>query len=203
MARKKKPAVTTAVKFKAVKTTADVKAQSVGYAGQVTAKLMKNGYTIKTIDTHNSATLFMLQGISRFLVGAFNTQYSADLVSKMSKFIPEYLGIGYSPNQLPTIPGSRKLQNEYKMARIKLEKSDPYPDKTGTKFIIPMSAVIQYSMVGSKKINELGLFATEDPNDDSLLARVILNNTEQNSTGIELAVGMNLLIEWNLIIQNT
>lgn len=205
MARKKKETLNTAVKFKPVKTTADVRGQLVGYQGRVTAKLQQNGYTVKTINTHNSATLFMLQGISKFLVGAFNTQSSANLKVKMSQFIPEYLGVGYDPLNRALMPGSRKLNNEHKIARIKLEKGDPYPDKTGTKFIIPLSAVIHYSMIGSKKINELGLFATEDPETDTLLARVLLNNSEEdNASGeIELAVGMNLLVEWELVIQNT
>lgn len=193
MARKKKAAVAK-LNLKKVKTTAKVDAQSIGYLGKVTLKLQKDGYTVRTINTHNSATLTMLSGMAQLLIGAFN-QSDASRNKNMAQYIPQYLGLGYEPQPRATNPASDFcLHNEFSMNRIKLNVGNPMPDSTGRKIIIPYSAVINYAMIGSKKINELGLYADESSNKKSLLARVLVTD-DSNAGAIQLAVGMNLLVE--------
>lgn len=198
MARSKK--IITKAQFKTVKATA-VSNQPVGYTGQVSVKLQKGGYTVKTLNTHNSATMQMLHGISQFLAGAFNP-LDHKLMLDMTNYIPQYLSVGYQA--VPTATNTMqpyKLFNEYNINRVKLEKGNPYPEASGKGYIVPFSASIDYVAIGSRRISEIGLFATEKGN--TLLARVNVSSDSATESGIELAIGMNLLVEWNIIIQNT
>lgn len=204
MARKKK-AVIDKLNLKNIKTTAKVDGQSLGYLGKVTVKLQKDGYTVKTISTHNSATLRLLSGMAQLLVGAFS-QGDSSKNKDITQYIPQYLGLGYEPSPTATNPATDTcLHKEYSMNRVKLNVGNPVPDSTGRKIIIPYSAVINYAMVNSKKINELGLYSSESSADKTLLARVLVTDDANGPSdgAIQLAVGMNLLVEWNITLQNT
>lgn len=187
-------------KLKVVKTAAKVNANPVGYKGEVTLKLQKDGYDIKTIKTYNSATMKMLHGLASFLCGEFDTSNHYETLDA-KQYVPEYLAIGYQPAPQATNPVMQRLYNEYKISRIKLDKGAPRLDSTGKRYMCPITAVINYAAIGSRRITELGLFATVTG--DTMLARVNIESDANGEPGIELAVGMNLLVEWNIVLQNT
>lgn len=174
--------------------TARITQHPTGYKGVVTVKIQKGGYTLKTIKATNSGTVLLFNGIARFLSGH----------SDLSGYIPQYLGIGCQDTVTATDPLQTRLVNEYDLGpRITLNKGNIRIDTDAHTVLLPFTANILYSTIGSRRITELGLFSTLAYNDDTLLARVnIVDQNESGTPGITLDVGMNLTVEWNIVLQN-
>lgn len=178
-------------------TKVEVTQHPIGYKGKVTLKLQKGGYTIKTIDTANSGTLLLFQGLAQFLANRWNSDSGKFELTSINGYIPRFLGIGRQDNQTVTDPFTYNLYNEYNIGtRIRLYGGNPRVDATSKTIIVPFTATIPYSTVQSQMITELGLFASEIPQEPTMLARVNIPN------GVQLDVGMNLAVEWDIVIQN-
>lgn len=182
---------------KIVKAEAKVTQQPISYKGEVTLKIQKDGYTLKTIKANNSGTLLLFSGIARFLAG----QFINNPLLPQENYIPSYLGLGYQDLQTPTDPLSYKLYNEYPINRIPLDIDNIKIDGNARTVMLPFKATIFYSEIGSRRISELGLFSSPTGN-EHMLARVNIPKQGDGDPGITLSVGMNLLVEWNIVIQN-
>lgn len=176
------------------KVTATITQHPTGYKGIVTVKIQKGGYTLKTIKATNSGTILLFNGIARFLNGD----------SDLSGYTPQYLGIGCQDTVTATDPLQTKLINEYDLGpRIILNRGNIRIDTDAHTVLLPFTANILYSTIGSRRITELGLFSSIAYNDETLLARVnIVDQNETGTPGITLDVGMNLTVEWNIVLQN-
>ncbi|WP_300924696.1 hypothetical protein [uncultured Clostridium sp.] len=184
-----------AKKTKIVKTSAKVSQQPVAYQGKVTLKLQKGGHTIKTYKTSNSGTILLFTGIARFLSGQFNSELTGMKSGDISGYIPQYLGLGYESTPTVTDTLQYSLKNEYKINRIRVERQNIKIDSNSKSIKLPLVATVYYSEIGSRRITELGLFSTPANGTNTLLARVNIPAQDGGLPGIELAVGMNLLVE--------
>lgn len=182
-------------------TAATVSQQPVSYKGKVVLKLRKGNNVVRTYSTENSGTLLLFSGLARFLIGQFAGQ---NFLQNQSNYIPNYLGVGYQATTTPTDPTQYKLFNEYDVGtRFQLTKSNPTIEASANTVNITYTATIPYSSVQSRPLTELGLFASDVIGDNSMLARVNIPSQDGGATqGVTLEVGMNLLVEWTIVIQN-
>lgn len=193
MARKKK---TTEV---VEKVSASIKQHPVTYTGNVTLKLQRGSDTIKTIKLENSGTLLMFLGIARFFTGYF-------LKNDQTLYIPKYLGVGYESTPTATDLASYEMPGEYDFGtRFELTVGNVMPDPTLGYVVVPFSATILYSSVQSNPITSLALFSSANPKSQgNMLARVnIPKQVGNDNPGIQLDVGMNLIVDWEIVIQNS
>lgn len=185
---------------KIAKAEAKVSQHPISYEGRVVLKIQKEGFTVKQYEIKNSGTILLFNGIARFLRGDFN---NSDF--ETYSYIPNYLGVGYQENLTATDPLSYKLFNELPVDRILLTKQDIKINPNTNSVELPLAATLLYSEIGARRVSELGLFSTASPGSSSMLARITIPSGYDDSglPGIELPVGMNLLVEWNIVIQNS
>lgn len=184
------------------KVSAQISQHPIGYKGNVTLKLYKGDKLIKTLGEYNSGTMRLFSGIAKFLSGAFNNIS----VDSMDMYIPQFLGVGceVGTELTPTDPTMYRLYNEYDIgSRIKMTPG-PITVSTDAQYIlVPLIGTISYSDIGSSRITELGLFSGIEPGNNDMLARVNINTIgADNQRGIVLDVGLNLAIEWDIVIRN-
>lgn len=181
------------------KVSASITQHPVTYTGNVTLKLRKGTDVIKTIKLENSGTLLMFLGIARFFAGYFRNN-NQDL------YIPRYLGVGYEATPTATDLALYEMPGEYDFGtRFDLTVGNVMPDPTLGHVLIPFTATILYSSVQSNPITSLALFSGANPKSTgNMLARVnIPAQAGSDTPGIRLDVGMNLLVEWDIVIQNS
>lgn len=168
----------------------------IGYKGEVKLKLLKGKVPVKEYDINNSGTLNLFSSIANFLIGRDPAnEYDGSMP------IPQYLGLGYQNTKTDTDPAQSSLFNEYNIPRIRLDKGTPTINQSAGYYYVTFTATILYSEVGGSPISELGLFGSYAGS--NLLARVTIPKQGDSGTeGIILPVGMNLLVEWNVIIGN-
>lgn len=160
--------------------------QSISYSGNVTLKLAKDKKILKTLKVKNMGTLSLLRGIGLYL-----------LQSQKTSLLPSFMGIGssdakgsYSDDSLKSeIIGRRVILIKHNLEELKDEKN-----KEHIGYIVKYSASFPSELVGENTIKELGLFS--DQNTNSLLARIILGSE------VQIPVGLSLIVEWNINIQN-
>ena len=158
----------------------------INYDGNVHLKVMQGDTLVKRYDIKNSGTMRLFQGIGYFLSGS---------TINLSEYKPKYLGTGVVLQT--TDPTMTSLYNEMNISRILLNTDNISLNAYINAVTIPLSAVIPYSTVTDSTISELGLFST--PTSNTLLARVVV----PSSTRITLKQGQSLVIEWDLVIQNS
>ena len=185
MARKKKIIETPKEEVSGVQIT-----DKTSYEGSVVLKLQKNGKILKTIKTKNKGTLRLFQGIALALQ---NT--SASIL--VGSYLPQYLDAGSQDGE--TNIRQTTLNNSIlKENRVPLNPLYPVLNNTineATGYLCKFVGVIPYTLTSGATIKELGLFA--DKTGDTLLARINLGED-----GITIYQGMNLIVEWNLDIEN-
>lgn len=163
---------------------------TLAYEGNVTLKLQKGKRIVQTINTKNTATMRMFEGIAYMLINGF----SIDL----EPFTPHYLAVAYHPTDLlvETDVTATDLQDGGIRNAVTARLTSSNIFQSGSSWVAPFSAVITSQALSSTNglVNELGLFATN--NSSTMLARIILQNP------IEVQAGMNLIVEWNVYIQN-
>lgn len=157
-----------------------------GYEGSVVLKLQKKGKILKTITTKNMGTLRLFQGIALALQ---NTSPSV----LVGSYLPQYLDAG-SDNISGSVRDTKLKSSILKTNRVPLNPLYPTLNKDSNGYISKFVGVIPYDLTGGANIRELGLFA--DKTGDTLLARITLD------TEIVISQGMNLIVEWNLDIEN-
>lgn len=163
---------------------------TLSYTGNVTLKLQKGKHIVKTVNIKNTATMRMFEGIAYMLINGF----SIDL----EPFTPHYLAVAYSEST-PTATNvtdtdlSVGIENA---VTARLIASNIFQSESS--WVAPFSAVISYQALNlfNGKVNELGLFATN--NSKTMLARIVLDPEDE----IVVQAGMNLIVEWNIYIQN-
>lgn len=148
----------------AKKTVKSKNESTISYSGQVDIKIKKGNSIIYKKTISNMGTLNMFLGIC-------NALSRVDATS--NTYLPRYLGVGFSSVENIAVD-TDEMKGE--IVRHPL-KSDIYIENIkddndaniGKK--ITFNAFLPYSVIGSQKINELGLFGSEAPK-GSLLARI-------------------------------
>lgn len=172
--------------------------KSVGYEGNVTLKVCKGNKVIKTIKQNNSGVGRLFHGIALGLISGF-------VDDNLINYTPKYLGVGRTQQlvNINTDYNANTLQSAESgiMIRVKLEPNNAY-NREGLGWVAPFSAIVPSSQLQTLnyQVNELGLFSSA--NTDSLLARIVPTNKSGDSEPIVVEPGMDLIVQWEILIQN-
>ena len=181
MGRKKSTQVTNNQKLKIVQ-------KPINYDGNVHLKIMQGNNLVKTYDIKNSGTMRLFQGIGYFLSGS---------TLNLDSYKPRFLSVGSGIVAATTDPTMTTLYNEMNINRILLNTNNISLNAYINAVTIPLSTVIPFSTIGSTAISEIGLFS--DATSNTLLARIVIPNNYQ----IILEPGQSMVVEWDLVIQNS
>lgn len=160
----------------------------INYDGNVHLKVMQGNALLKRYDIKNSGTMRLFQGIGYFLSGS---------TINLDAYKPKFLSVGTGIVLESTDPTMTSLYNEMNINRILLNTSNISLNAYVNAVTIPLSTVIPFSTIGNTPITEIGLFSTATSN--TLLARIVIPSEYQ----ISLESGQSLVIEWDLVIQNS
>lgn len=190
-------------KKRATKSNLTQSQYGVGYAGDVKIAIKKQGKTIRKMETHNSGTVWLFDGIAQFLSGAFT-----NMLNNSSNYLPKYLGVGVQAAPSATDPLMESLEREYDIGeRIRLDIGNVKLDITTKSIVLPITGLITHDMINDWDvfpITELGLFPTSGINSGKMLARVLIPSLgDSEAQGLKLGQGESATIQWDLVVQNT
>ena len=156
---------------------------TLGYTGNVTLKLKKGQKIIKTYNINNNGTLRLFRGIAYYL--------TSNKLSSTQEYLPNFMAAGKADNLNPPSVNDIRLQcqDTAQFVRAKAQNIEILE----TSCVAPFSGV--FSGAADMEVNEIGLFSAMETN--SLLARIVLKEA------IKIEIGMNLIVEWRIAIQNT
>jgi hypothetical protein len=153
--------------------------QTIGYKGNVTLKLIRNGKVYKEVSEHNSGT------VAFFRLMALSIAGDTSAVSEM----PNYICLFNATSSTDTSPKAVLIS-------ANLPSISRTPTNNGSSgYKVIFSFLIPYTLISSGAIiNRLRLYGST--NRDNYLAELHL------STPLSVSSGSNLLIDWEMVINN-
>lgn len=171
-----------AKKLKNSKSSIAATTENISYTGNVTLKLRKGNRVIKTIYKSNNGTLRLFKGIALGLLQGFS--------ASIDSYLPHFIGVGSNEGPTPLSINSPKLPGEYGRSRLFSGTMNVTRDSV----VAPFEGIIDNNITKGEPIKNVGLYGTSDT--ETLLAFIILDEA------YTIPQGMNLLIQWEISIQN-